>query len=118
MKPYILKNEGPAGTGEMVLETEVSPDSPWFSGHFPGEPVLPGVAQLEMALDAVKRLNRKGLKISRVKRVRFRRIIRPGERIRVTVASDEREASSYPFRITVNGELASRGVLVVEKSDR
>jgi 3-hydroxymyristoyl/3-hydroxydecanoyl-(acyl carrier protein) dehydratase len=30
------------------------PDSPWFDGHFPEDPTLPGIAQLEMAVDAIR----------------------------------------------------------------
>ncbi len=117
MKWYSLRSADILSSNEIIMEAEVSPDSPWFSGHFPGEPILPGVAQLEMALDAIKRLNRKSLRISGVKRVRFKQVIRPDDKLRITVAPHKKDALSYLFRIMVNGELASSGILMVEESD-
>lgn len=117
MKWYTLISVDISASDEIVLKTEVGPESPWFSGHFPGEPVLPGVAQLKMVLDAARRLRGGGIRIAGVKRIRFRRVIRPDERLTITVTPHKRDLSSYPFRITVDGEVASRGVLVVEESD-
>jgi 3-hydroxyacyl-[acyl-carrier-protein] dehydratase len=117
MKWYSITSADILSSNEMVMEAEVSPDSPWFSGHFPGEPILPGVAQLEMALDAIKRLNRKSLRISGLKRVRFKQVIRPDEKLRITVAPHKKDVLSYLFRIMVNGELVSNGILMVEELD-
>ncbi len=117
MKWYSLRNADILSSNEIIMEAEVRPDSPWFSGHFPGEPILPGIAQLEMALDAIKRLNQKNLRISAVKRVRFKQVIRPDDKLRITVAPHKKDALSYPFRIIVNGGLVSSGILMVEELD-
>lgn len=117
MKWYSLKNAHMPSSNEIIMDAEVSPDSPWFSGHFPGEPILPGVAQLEMAFDAIKRFNRKSLKMSGLKRVRFKQVIRPDDKLRITTAPHKKDALSFHFRIMVNGELASSGILMVEESD-
>ena len=118
MKWYSLINADIFSSNEIIMEADVRPDSPWFSGHFPGEPILPGIAQLEMALDAIKRLNQKSLRISGVKRVRFKQVIRPDDKLRITVAPHKKDALSYLFRIMVNGELASNGILTVEELDK
>ena len=118
MKWYSLRSTDILSSNEIIMDAEVGPDSPWFSGHFPGEPILPGVAQLEMALDAIKRLNRKNLRISGVKRVRFRQVIRPDDKLGITVALHKKDALSYLFRIMVNGELAGNGILMVEELDK
>ena len=118
MKWYSLRNTDFLSSNEIIMEAEVGPDSPWFSGHFPGEPILPGVAQLEMALDAIKRLNQKSLRISGVKRVRFKQVIRPDDKLRITVAPHKKDTLSYLFRIMVNGELASSGILMVEEINK
>ena len=115
MKWYSLRNADILSSNEIIMEAEVRPDSPWFSGHFPGEPILPGVAQIEMALDAIKRLNQKSLRISGVKRIRFKQVIRPDDKLKITVAPHKKDALSYLFRIMVNGELVSNGILMVEE---
>ena len=49
----------------------VSADSPWFSGHFPGE-LTPGIAELSMIFDIIKnklfKQNSKKLKILSLKK--------------------------------------------------
>lgn len=37
----------------QILSLTVPPDHPAFAGHFPGQPLLPGVVLLSMALEAV-----------------------------------------------------------------
>jgi 3-hydroxymyristoyl/3-hydroxydecanoyl-(acyl carrier protein) dehydratase len=118
MKWYSLRNTDLISSNEIIMEAAVGPDSPWFSGHFPGEPILPGIAQLAMALDAIKKLNQKNLRISGVKRIRFKQVIRPDDKLRITVAPHKKDALSYLFRIMVNGELASNGILMVEELDK
>ena len=45
-----------SSSDEVVMEGEATPDSPWFSGHFPDDPILPGIAQIAMAFEAAKHL--------------------------------------------------------------
>ena len=52
-------------TNDNYIEAlaDVPADSPWFSGHFPGEPILPGIAIVYMAeqaiiQDALKKVSR------------------------------------------------------------
>ena len=115
MKWYTLSSADINSSNEITMEVEVSPDSPWFEGHFPGEPILPGVAQLAMSLDAIKKLSRKSLRVSGVKRVRFKQVIKPDDKLIITVAPHKKDALSYLFRVMVNGELASSGILMVEE---
>jgi len=43
------------GSGEdgHLFSVEISAASPWFAGHFPGHPVLPGIAHLALAQRAL-----------------------------------------------------------------
>ncbi len=54
MKWYVLKELTQSDKNEITADIHVPPDSPWFCGHFPGEPILPGVAQLGMVIDAIR----------------------------------------------------------------
>ncbi len=118
MKWYSLEKADRLSSHEIIMHTKVLPDSPWFSGHFPGEPILPGIAQLEMALDGIKQLNQKNLKISGVRRVRFKQFIRPNDKIKIKVALREGDVLSYSFRIMVDEEMACNGILTVEEIER
>ncbi len=94
------------------MEADAGPDSPWFSGHFPDDPVLPGIAQIAMAFEAVKHLGGKERKIFQVKKVRFKQIIRPGDKLTVRVSL--RKNNTFSFRIFLKGELACSGILTVK----
>lgn len=70
----------------------VSSNEPCFQGHFPGDPVFPGVLQLEaMAQTAGVLLNQifgnEGgtCYYVGVDKTRFRRIIRPGDQMRMEI---------------------------------
>lgn len=65
-----------------------SPELVWFRGHFPGEPVLPGIAQVHLAAQWAEEIwdwQPLGANLSRLK---FRQIIRPGDTVRLKLARD------------------------------
>jgi 3-hydroxyacyl-[acyl-carrier-protein] dehydratase len=111
---YVLKDLKRSDSMELRAEVQVPRDSPWFSGHFPGEPILPGIAQLGMVFDAINQSSDRNLKISSVSRVRFKQIIRPNDQLRIIATPQKDHAESYGFRIMVKEELVCSGVMTVE----
>ncbi|MDF1593484.1 MAG: hypothetical protein P1P89_18400 [Desulfobacterales bacterium] len=110
---YVIKSVHDSDPGEISLDIQVPPESNWFSGHFPGEPILPGIAQLGMVFDAVNRKEGRNFKITGIRRVRFKQIIRPDDPLHLTVKARKESAGAYDFRIQVNAELACSGVMTV-----
>jgi 3-hydroxymyristoyl/3-hydroxydecanoyl-(acyl carrier protein) dehydratase len=100
-------------SGEISAEAELPPDSLWFSGHFPGDPILPGIAQLGIVYEAVcqSRGGRPG--IAGFSRVKFRKIVRPRDSLKISVVPRREHRESYAFRITVGGEIACSGNLAL-----
>ena len=95
----------------------VPSDSPWFSGHFPAEPILPGVAQIRMVLDTISSARRQNLKAAGVRRVRFKQIIRPEDPLTIVAAPLEKNDGAYSFRIAVEDETVCSGVMTVKQQD-
>ena len=116
MKWYSLKSLTRSGVNEMVTEISVPSESHWFSGHFPGEPILPGIAQLEMVFDTIKELTQKNLRISNVRKVRFKQIIRPDDSIKIIVRYQKHGSLLFSFRVIVKGHLACSGIMETEES--
>lgn len=114
MKWYSTLGMEVSHTGKMILNAEVPPDSPWFDGHFPEDPTLPGIAQLEMAMDTIRLTEKRNISIEKFRKVRFKRVIRPGEKLKIVVTPKKIENGSYAFRILVKNELACNGVLFLK----
>jgi len=98
----------------ISADIQVPPESHWFCGHFPEEPILPGIAQLGMVFDAIRQLSERNLKIAAISRVRFKQIIRPGDRLKITAAPLRGDDETFSFRIMVAGEVACSGVMALE----
>ena len=66
----------------------VSVNEPYFRGHFPGAPVLPGVLMCEAfaQLGAYVAGGPDALRLVAVERARFRRVVVPGDELRLEVA--------------------------------
>ena len=66
-----------SAAGEIVSQVRVDVNSPWFVGHFPDFPVLPGIAQLKMVVDMLAESLGKDLHILSVSRVKFKKLVVP-----------------------------------------
>jgi len=115
MQWYTIKNARQSDLNEISADIRVQPDSPWFCGHFPGEPILPGIAQLGMVFEVVNQLCGQNLKITSINRVRFKQIIRPNDYLKIIAIPLKEEAGSYSFHINVDGEKVCSGMMTVEK---
>lgn len=105
----------------IVAIKNVTANEPFFVGHFPGHPVMPGVLQLEaMAQVGGILLNRMLKKESNIAyflaidKARFRRVIRPGDQMRIEVTTEKLRLgmSRVKGRVLVDGELASEAELM------
>jgi 3-hydroxymyristoyl/3-hydroxydecanoyl-(acyl carrier protein) dehydratase len=86
-------------------------DSPWFSGHFPDYPVLPGIAQLSVVLDTIRQSIDQKLFIQGFKKVKFRQIIHPNDRLEIQAVRNRLEPDEYSFVIRVKEETACQGII-------
>lgn len=91
----------------------------WFAGHYPGQPIMPGVLQCEACLQAGAILLSKHVTGSleeavpvatRLNNVRFKNIVRPGETIEMDVTLDERLADAFYLtgKVTSGGKVTTR----------
>ena len=104
----------------VVAIKNVTRNEPFFDGHFPGNPIMPGVLVIEamaqtaglLLLHEVEDRDRRILFFSGIEKARFRRPVVPGDRIRMEVESLRLRTvhSRFRGRATVDGELAVEAV--------
>jgi len=107
--------------GEQIVSTfYVDPSREIFQGHFPGEPVLPGVYSVEcmaqtadiLLLSTARYAGKIPLFLG-IDKVRFRRKILPGDtleiRARLTSERAEKAIATCSAEIYDRGELAASG---------
>jgi 3-hydroxymyristoyl/3-hydroxydecanoyl-(acyl carrier protein) dehydratase len=106
--------------GDMLASVTVDADSSWFEGHFPGDPIFPGIAQLKLVADLVAEHGEGNLIMTGVSRVKFRKIVRPGEQLDVqaTCSSEDNTSKRYSFRITSSGEDVCSGMMVFARNNK
>jgi len=99
----------------------VTMNEPFFQGHFPGNPVMPGVLILEamgqvaavLFLHDEKNMKGRFVYFAGADKVRFRRPVVPGDQLRceVEVLRVRSKSCQVLARATVDGELAAEATL-------
>ena len=102
----------------------VTINEPFFTGHFPNRPVMPGVLMLEALAQASALLSfasegeeSDGSRLyyfAGIDGARFKRIVEPGDQLILESKIERKKASIYKYstRATVNGELAVEAELM------
>ena len=111
-----------SGTAErMTASAGVPGDSAWYAGHFPDNPILPGIAVLALVEEAIITSElREGRRvtITGVVRVRFRLPVRPGDRMTLNVTREKRrDGVAYLFSVTLAGEAACTGAFTARLAE-
>jgi len=80
---------------------ELAEDDAYFEGHFPDQPVLPGVGQLHLLTKALAKSLGRPVEWKSVHSIRFRKPILPASPCEITVQAPTREGE---VRFQIHGE--------------
>ena len=95
---------------QTVVALRFTGEEHFFQGHFPGMPILPGVAQIGLAVEHAKTAYRLDGAIREAKKLKFLHIIEPGHDIALLLSRKDGNEVHYEF---MEGDtLCSSGTLV------
>lgn len=120
--PFLLvESVSEIGEDYIVAEKNVSINEPYFQGHFPMYPIMPGVLVVEGMAQAAGILLMKDLTEKNVLPIfmgidnaRFKKEIRPGDRIvyKVKLIQSKKEVYKLEAKVYVREKLAAKAEIM------
>jgi len=106
--------------GSALCIKTFSGEEPFFRGHFPGDPLVPGVILAEAlaqtaGIAAGRGADGKSYRLSAIKQMKFLRPVRPGDEIHLEAAKTAAIGDLLQFQVCakVSGEPVADGVIVL-----
>jgi 3-hydroxymyristoyl/3-hydroxydecanoyl-(acyl carrier protein) dehydratase len=109
------RSEMAAADGDVIVRTVIAVDHPAAAGHFPGNPIMPGVVLLDEVLQIVAGHTALTGPPWIVKAVKFLRPVRPGEEMVIRLRPPAR--GQLKFECSVGGALVVSGAFAREAAD-
>lgn len=113
----------------LVAIKNVTINEPFFQGHFPNKPVMPGVLIIEAMAQATGLLGCLSTNnpeaddslyyLVGIDKARFRRPVEPGDQLVINVSFDKAKQGIWCFQViaTVDNEIAATASLMTTKKD-
>lgn len=115
---FEVTEKGKTGTGYK----NVTINEPFFEGHFPANPVMPGVLQIEamaqaagmLVFDEDEKYEKKNVLFMGVDKVKFRQQVKPGDVLEMKVEKMKQHRNVYQFFVKtfVRGTVVSEAELL------
>jgi 3-hydroxyacyl-[acyl-carrier-protein] dehydratase len=77
-KLYTISSFGLSGSGDKITaQIMLNKDHPLFQGHFPGNPILPGVCSVQIVLEILEKALGKEVMLTRAGNIKYLGFINP-----------------------------------------
>ena len=112
----------------LVALKNVTYNEPCFVGHFPGNPVMPGVLIIEalaqaggvLAWESTESVHDAVPYFAGIEKARFKRLVRPGDQLvlRVSLLARRQHLWRFEARADVDGALAVQAEILIAAGSR
>lgn len=122
MKNLLVLDDGKFVGCEYIARKTIPKEAIYFEGHYPGNPLLPGVLQLELAIITARKflwdIGKGESRLVKVSKYRFFRSVLPGETVTIKVMLKESGELGFTVLVDlhVENEQVSSGVFVMGES--
>ncbi len=104
------------GENSIICKKQVTGEEDFFKGHFPGNPIMPGVLLQETCFQAgaalMNSIGNGGLGVvTKVENAKFKGMVRPGDELIVHVSLSDSLANAYFFKGKI--QVAGKTVMAV-----
>ena len=114
MQPEVLSSQ--SRPGRLALDLRVPESLACWPGHFPEQSIVPGVLQLQWAMEAIASWEGAPPRVSRIDALKFKSVLLPGQRAQLSV-SRETNPDGYHFELRSEAVVFSTGRLVTEDTE-
>lgn len=107
---------GPRDASSAIVQLDISAELAAFDGHFPGQPILPGVAQVDWAIHFARECFALPARFLRLDALKFQRPVRPGTMVELALQW-QADAAVLGFRYSSAEGVHASGRIVFEAGD-
>jgi len=127
--PFLLVDRIEELEAERIVGIKnVTANEPFFVGHFPDFPVMPGVLIVEamaqvagvLVLKSIPDRDRKLVFLASIEEAKFRRPVVPGDQLRIemTVIKRKLSVAKMSGKATVDGKVVAEATVMCKLADR
>ena len=92
----------------LQARLRINPEHPIFQGHFPGQPVVPGVCMLQIVQELLDRGMGRASRLARADYLKFLTVLNPQDHLVVEVLLD--------FRVDMNHQIDVKASIISDKT--
>ena len=101
---------------EWLLDLQIPVDLAFFSGHFPTAPVVPGVVQVDWAVNLAQQLLDIPARFVGMEVLKFQQLVRPGDKVQLKLSFDHARAKLH-FSYSMGATRCSSGRILLRSAD-
>ncbi len=114
MTAFPAENQTADEDGPWSFRVQIPEDSPFFGGHFPGNPILPGVAQLALCSQLIQAALHESTQLTGIRTLRFKAPALPGDVLQVGLRRVPRPGE-LAVTIRRGGDEIANGALLIQE---